>query len=274
MVCSSLQQAVDKLQGMEGVGDIFVIGGGQVYEESIQSGIVQKVIYTEVSDFPAEPEFDTWFPELGSDEWECHSFPGQEVEVEVDMDAEKGEEKKAQESQDARARTVVNADKKSGIKFQFLEYRRKPTSAEKQTGTCDKETAPIAIEEGAHVNPEEMQYLAMCRDIIENGVRRGDRTGTGTLSKFGTQMRFSLRDGTLPLLTTKRTFWRGVAEELLWFVKVRYKYLQVGFCRAYEAICPNESSNHRAAPMPMIWQQKIFTSGMEMAPENSSTAVA
>jgi thymidylate synthase len=47
---------------------------------------------------------------------------------------------------------------------------------------------------------------------------RGDRTGTGTLSKFGTQMRFSLRDGTLPLLTTKRVFWRGVAEELLWFV--------------------------------------------------------
>ena len=45
-----------------------------------------------------------------------------------------------------------------------------------------------------------------------------ERTGTGTLSVFGRTMRFSLRDGTLPLLTTKRTFWRGVAEELLWFV--------------------------------------------------------
>jgi len=77
----------------------------------------------------------------------------------------------------------------------------------------------MKVEEGADVNPEEEQYLDMCRDIIQNGVRRGDRTGTGTISKFGTQMRFSLRDGTLPLLTTKRTFWRGVAEELLWFVK-------------------------------------------------------
>lgn len=55
--------------------------------------------------------------------------------------------------------------------------------------------------------------------MIENGVQRGDRTGTGTLSKFGVQMRFSLKDDVMPLLTTKRTFWRGVAEELLWFVK-------------------------------------------------------
>eukprot|EP00658_Telonema_sp_P-2_P040887 TRINITY_DN2923_c0_g1_i3.p1 TRINITY_DN2923_c0_g1~~TRINITY_DN2923_c0_g1_i3.p1 ORF type:complete len:340 (+),score=108.47 TRINITY_DN2923_c0_g1_i3:124-1143(+) len=66
---------------------------------------------------------------------------------------------------------------------------------------------------------EEHQYLDMIKDIMANGVLRGDRTGTGTLSMFGRQMRFSLRDGVMPLLTTKRTFWRGVAEELLWFVK-------------------------------------------------------
>lgn len=43
--------------------------------------------------------------------------------------------------------------------------------------------------------------------------------GTGTKSIFGAQMRYSLRDGIFPLLTTKRVFWRGVAEELLWFVQ-------------------------------------------------------
>jgi thymidylate synthase len=43
--------------------------------------------------------------------------------------------------------------------------------------------------------------------------------GTGTRSIFGAQMRFSLRDDAFPLLTTKRVFWRAVAEELLWFVK-------------------------------------------------------
>jgi len=68
-------------------------------------------------------------------------------------------------------------------------------------------------------NNEEHQYLNLVRDILEHGVQRSDRTGVGTISKFGAQMRFSLRDGSFPLLTTKRVFWRGVAEELLWFVK-------------------------------------------------------
>ena len=68
-------------------------------------------------------------------------------------------------------------------------------------------------------NIEEMQYLNLIDDIMKNGVVRGDRTGTGTISKFGVQMRFSLRNNTLPLITTKKVFWRGVAEELLWFVQ-------------------------------------------------------
>lgn len=51
------------------------------------------------------------------------------------------------------------------------------------------------------------------------GVLRDDRTGTGTYAVFGAQMRFSLRNGIFPLLTTKRVFWRGVVEELLWFIR-------------------------------------------------------
>jgi len=56
------------------------------------------------------------------------------------------------------------------------------------------------------------------RHVLDTGVERGDRTGTGTISTFGKSMKFSLRNDAMPLLTTKRTFWRGVAEELLWFV--------------------------------------------------------
>jgi len=66
---------------------------------------------------------------------------------------------------------------------------------------------------------EEYQYLDLIKQIIHNGNRKDDRTGTGTMSVFGAQMRFSLRDNIFPLLTTKRVFWRGVAEELLWFVR-------------------------------------------------------
>ncbi|XP_051150908.1 bifunctional dihydrofolate reductase-thymidylate synthase 1-like isoform X2 [Andrographis paniculata] len=64
---------------------------------------------------------------------------------------------------------------------------------------------------------EEFQYLRLVEDIISNGNVKDDRTGTGTLSKFGCQMRFNLRKS-FPLLTTKRVFWRGVVEELLWFI--------------------------------------------------------
>lgn len=65
---------------------------------------------------------------------------------------------------------------------------------------------------------DEVQYLNLIRRILKSGIRRGDRTGVGTIGVFGTQMRFNLRNQ-FPLLTTKRVFWRAVAEELLWFVK-------------------------------------------------------
>lgn len=69
------------------------------------------------------------------------------------------------------------------------------------------------------VRHEEHQYLDLIRTIMRSGNRKGDRTGTGTISIFGVQMRFSIRDGVFPLLTTKRVFWRGVVEELLWFIR-------------------------------------------------------
>lgn len=61
----------------------------------------------------------------------------------------------------------------------------------------------------AHVTiPVLVQYLDLVADIIKTGAKRGDRTGTGTYSKFGCQMKFNLRHS-FPLLTTKRVFWRG-----------------------------------------------------------------
>lgn len=67
---------------------------------------------------------------------------------------------------------------------------------------------------------EERQYLDLVSRVIAQGETRPDRTGTGTLALFAPQpsLTFSLSDGALPLLTTKRVFMRGVLEELLWFV--------------------------------------------------------
>jgi thymidylate synthase len=64
----------------------------------------------------------------------------------------------------------------------------------------------------------ETQYLALMRHVLEHGHRKADRTGTGTRSVFGWQMRFALRDR-FPLLTTKKLHFKSIAYELLWFLQ-------------------------------------------------------
>lgn len=71
------------------------------------------------------------------------------------------------------------------------------------------------------------QYLALLEDVMENGVDKGDRTGTGTRSVFGRQLRYDLSKG-FPLLTTKKLHIRSILHELLWFLsgETNIKYLQ------------------------------------------------
>ncbi len=70
------------------------------------------------------------------------------------------------------------------------------------------------------------QYLELCKHVLENGSVKKDRTNTGTISCFGYQMRFDLKEG-FPLLTTKKTFFKAIVHELLWFISgdTNIKYL-------------------------------------------------
>ncbi|PSC67794.1 bifunctional dihydrofolate reductase-thymidylate synthase, partial [Micractinium conductrix] len=175
---ASLEGALELLSGpvFEGaVETVFVIGGGQVYKEALESPLLEAVHLTVVE---AEAECDTFMPPVDESRFRLWSA------------------------------SAPRRDAPDAPRYSFLCYTR--------VGGASLE-GPPALPPAVAAPHEEYQYLEMIEEVMRHGVYRGDRTGTGTYSKFGTTMRFNLRYS-FPLLTSKRVFWRGVAEELLWFV--------------------------------------------------------
>jgi len=80
----------------------------------------------------------------------------------------------------------------------------------------------------------ENQYLDILKDVLENGIEKKDRTGTGTISLFGKQIRHKMSDG-FPLLTTKKMYVKGIMTELLWFLKgdTNIKFLLENKCNIW-----------------------------------------
>ena len=85
------------------------------------------------------------------------------------------------------------------------------------------------------MNKIDAQYQALLQDILDNGVRKGDRTGTGTISVFGRQIRHKMSEG-FPLLTTKKMAWKTMVTELLWFLRgdTNIKYLVDNGCHIWD----------------------------------------
>ena len=84
------------------------------------------------------------------------------------------------------------------------------------------------------MNNLDKQYQALLQDILDNGVSKEDRTGTGTISVFGRQIRHNMQEG-FPLLTTKKMAWRTMVTELLWFLRgdTNIKYLVDNGCNIW-----------------------------------------
>ena len=85
------------------------------------------------------------------------------------------------------------------------------------------------------MNKLDKQYTDLLQDILDNGHQKGDRTGTGTISVFGRQIRHNMKDG-FPLLTTKKMFTKGIVTELLWFLRgdTNIKYLVDNDCHIWD----------------------------------------
>jgi thymidylate synthase len=81
----------------------------------------------------------------------------------------------------------------------------------------------------------EKQYLKLLKDVLDNGTIKSDRTGTGTKSVFGRQIRHDMSKG-FPLLTTKKMYWKGIVTELLWFLRgdTNIKYLVDNDCHIWD----------------------------------------
>ena len=85
------------------------------------------------------------------------------------------------------------------------------------------------------MNTLDKQYQALLQDILDNGVTKSDRTGTGTISVFGRQIRHRMNEG-FPLLTTKKMAWKQIVTELLWFLRgdTNIKYLVDNDCHIWD----------------------------------------
>ncbi|WIA20221.1 hypothetical protein OEZ85_006063 [Tetradesmus obliquus] len=187
LYAASLEAAMALLEDESTSGSIetvFVIGGGQVYREAVASTRCSVVHLTRVD---ADPPCDTHFPDITA------------------------------EGSSWRFWSAARPEYDNGTRYQFLCYTRDaPTSS--SSSSQDVVGQPPVLPPAIASQHDENQYLGLVRELIEEGCPRGDRTGTGTLSKFGTQSRYDLRHA-FPLLTSKRVFWRGVVEELLWFIR-------------------------------------------------------
>jgi thymidylate synthase len=108
------------------------------------------------------------------------------------------------------------------------------------------------------MNNLDKTYTDLLKDILENGTQKGDRTGTGTISVFGRQIRHKMSDG-FPLLTTKKMYMKGIITELIWFLRgdTNIKYLLDNDCHIWDGDTYKKYYNDKDTFGPLTMTQFI-----------------
>lgn len=193
VVAPSLEEALD-YAARRGCERAFICGGAKVYRDALASGRVDWVIRSIIR---GNYTCDTFLEGFKEAEWELALR-----DLHTDEDFWVGWYRRP------RATAASSPPSGSSVAAAF--------SPGHPSLSSNLSAAPAPTPAGPPPHGEQ-QYLDAIKLILDTGIQKRDRTGVGTISLFGMTMRFNLRHD-FPLLTTKRVFWKGVVEELLWFI--------------------------------------------------------
>lgn len=182
LIYNSINKLIIDLKKYE--KEIYIIGGHEIYKQFLGiTGLVHSIILTEINlvNKSDEIECDTYFPEI----------PWNFLLTDYTLD--------------------INS-KNTNYTFKIIKYINKTFDPDyikiyNTDYTIDKKFIP-----------NEFVYINLVKDIMKNGNNRDDRSGVGTISKFGCQLKFDISQ-TVPLLTTKRVPWKMAIEEMLWMLR-------------------------------------------------------
>lgn len=118
------------------------------------------------------------------------------------------------------------------------------------------------------MNTLDKQYLELLQDILDNGVTKSDRTGTGTISVFGRQIRHKMSEG-FPVLTTKKMAWKTMVTELLWFLRgdTNIKFLVDNGCHIWDGDAYKNYLIEDAKILPNMSKEKMTELGFRLTKE-------
>jgi len=222
MVSNSFEHAMDCLSWppySNTIESVFVIGGAEIYNLCLSKygTLIDHVYLTNI--FLSDDTKCDRFLQLNPDDFESVNISDKEQCKTNEAASYKMVQLTPRNKNEVEEEEAVAVNKENAQNTANEVAAAVPVPPPSATATKEEQKGTESEEVVVDSNHEEYQYLNLIQKILTEGVKRGDRTGTGTLSVFGAQMRYSLKKGIFPMLTTKRVFWRGVAEELLWFIK-------------------------------------------------------